>query len=580
MSMKAKYSALWSLLKKANLKTWMLTLAVILTCIEVISIVMQPRVTQHLINQLGGEGFPIQTAIMLGILLIGASIVSGFNAWLLGKVGQDFVMQTRIRIYGSLLRVPVIEFERERAAEPASRLMSDAKLISSFVSMRLKVFISGFLILIGSIIQLWLIDAILTNMIFVCIALAFAIIVPLSSKIMYTSRSIQTKEAVIVGYLAEMFSQIRLLKVFSAERREEQWASEKFKSLNEENVREVYFTSMLAPVTTSLFSVALVVILATASLRLVEGQMTLGSLIAYIMYLFHIVGPVEQLTLFMSSLNKTAGAAIRLAELENIPHEKYQGLAITNGLQDISIQNLQFRYPDQAKDILNINSLQFPAGKVTAIVGHSGSGKSTLFTLLNRLYESRGIYYGDVDITDINLTQWRSKISNVAQDTPVLAGSVRFNLNYGLDKDASDIKCIESLKSAELWAFLKDKEGLDTRVGEDGVNLSGGQKQRLAIARAILHNPDILLLDEATSALDSATETAISHSLSQLMKGRTTIIATHRLHTMNTYDQIVMMSKGNVLNVGSHQYLLKNCPAYRDLIEQQMKIDNFVVRAI
>ncbi len=102
----------------------------------------------------------------------------------------------------------------------------------------------------------------------------------------------------------------------------------------------------------------------------------------------------------------------------------------------------------------------------------------------------------------------------------------------------------------------------------------------MAIARAILHNPDILLLDEATSALDSATETAISHSLSQLMKGRTTIIATHRLHTMNTYDQIVMMSKGNVLNVGSHQYLLKNCPAYRDLIEQQMKIDNFVVRAI
>ncbi|TXK90841.1 ATP-binding cassette domain-containing protein, partial [Parageobacillus sp. SY1] len=208
------------------------------------------------------------------------------------------------------------------------------------------------------------------------------------------------------------------------------------------------------------------------------------------------------------------------------------------------------------------------------IVGPSGAGKTTLFALLERFYtpDEGEILLGETNIEDFDLHSWRSQISYVSQESPMMSGTIRDNICYGLNRDVTDEEIERAAKLANAAEFIERlPKGYLTEVGERGIKLSGGQRQRIAIARALIRNPKILLLDEATSNLDSSSEVLVQKALQQLMEGRTTLVIAHRLSTVVNADQIVVLENGTITGIGTHSELLQTHPLYRELAEQQFQ---------
>ena len=566
----SNYKALFALIRKCKLNGWVLTLIFFLTLTGAVANIAFPLFTRQLVDQLGKSVLPWATIFFVGGLLVFESILEGFTTYLLGKVGEDFVEQTRSRVHSHLLRLPVYEFEKGQSAEPAGRLVNDTKVISELMSNYMGTFISGMFTLVASLIILFFIDGFLTIVLFGCVIGAFLIILPIAGVLTKISREKQEQEAGFIASLAEIFGQIRLVKSSNAEKQETQNAQKQVKSLYSLSMKEIRVLSFLSPIMSLAVSFALVAILVVGAGRVAEGIITIGTLIAFILYLFNVILPLVQLSLFVAALNTAAGAAERLEDIEQTSPEPASGDTTTIAGESIQIQGLRFAYPNQNTPSLSIEQLDIPANQVTALVGSSGSGKSTLFGLLQRFYLCSGIRIGGRALEQFSLQSLRDQIALVAQNSPVLAGSILYNLCYGLAEPPSEDECVRALEQAQLWSFLKTKEGLYTRIGEQGLNLSGGQKQRLAIARGILRKPHLLLLDEATSALDAQTEHSVTKALESFMEDRTTIVAAHRLSTVIRADQIVVMDQGRILDIGKHETLLKSSEHYRKLVEKQL----------
>lgn len=240
--------------------------------------------------------------------------------------------------------------------------------------------------------------------------------------------------------------------------------------------------------------------------------------------------------------------------------------------QTITAENLSFSYSAE-HPILKDVSFEAKPNSVIAFAGPSGGGKSTIFSLLERFYEpiSGAIKIGQQNIQAIDLQEWRAQIGYVSQDSAVFAGSIRDNLQYGLNRILSDEELWHGLSLAYADQFVKDfPEELETEIGERGVKLSGGQKQRIAIARAFLRDPKILMLDEATASLDSQSEEKVQRALDDLMLGRTTLVIAHRLSTIVDADQIYFIEKGSVTGHGTHTELINNHPLYAEYVREQV----------
>lgn len=567
------YQQLAHLLKRSNLKKSGLIVGIALVLIDAASAVGFPYLTQLIVDQFSAQGIVWDLVWVLVIVLVVGSIAQGGASYVLGKLGLQFVHNTRTRLHHHLIRLPVVEFDKTRAAEPAGRLVSDTTVISGLLSEQVIVFISGVTTLVASLVILWFIDAVLTAVLFACVLGAFLMILPLAAGLTKLSTQLQAGEANFIARLSEVFGNIRLLKSAGAEKQEDGLALLEIDYLFAKQLKETKIYAFFGPVVSLAISVSMVVILVVGASRVADGSLTMGALIAFILYLFNIVMPLAGLSAFVAELNKSAGAAQRICELEALALEKTSGGEVKIHKQPIVFTDLRFSYDGEQQPALEISHLTLPANSVTAVVGRSGSGKSTLFSLLNRFYPSSGISVNQVPIEDISLPYWRSQIATVAQNAPVLAGTVRFNLSYGMPEHPSDQAMIAALQDAQLWDFLSNQNGLDTQIDELGTNISGGQRQRLSIASAILRDPSLLILDEATSALDSGTEKAVNQALSTLQSQRTCLIAAHRLNTVIHADQIVVLNKGQVVDVGQHDQLLVRCRHYQKLVEQQLLSD-------
>jgi ATP-binding cassette subfamily B protein AbcA/BmrA len=330
--------------------------------------------------------------------------------------------------------------------------------------------------------------------------------------------------------------------------------------------------ALIGPLFTFVMTAVLVVILGVGGMRVASGLLSPGELVAFILLLFQVIMPMGQFTTLYSRLQKVVGATERIQAILAHEEEPRHSTAIApKGNETITFNNLHFSYVT-GEEVLHGINLTVPARKVTAIVGPSGSGKSTLFSLLEQFYlpGSGSISYGGQAITDYSLASWRSKIGYVSQESPLMAGTIKENMTYGLGREASMDEIRHAAEMAYSSAFIdKLPQGYDTEVGERGIKLSGGQRQRIAIARALLRSPDILMLDEATSSLDSTSEHEVQQALSNLMEGRTTVVIAHRLSTVVDSDQIVVLEQGHVTGTGTHAELISNHPVYRELAQKQ-----------
>ncbi|MGP7817351.1 ABC transporter ATP-binding protein [Niallia sp. 01092] len=531
-----------------------------------------PLFTKNLINDFSLHSLTPERIILLVLAIIIQAVVSGVSIYLLNRIGQSVVAGIRDQLWKKLLLLPVSYFDEHPSGETVSRMTNDTAVVKGLISEHLSNFITGIISIIGSIIVLFVLDWKMTLLMFICLPLSAGILIPLGKKMHQISKGMQDETANFTTVLQQVLTEVRLVKASNAENLEYQSGKKGIANLFQFGLKEAKVQAMIAPVIGLVMMVLLVLILGYGGMRVSSGAITAGALVAFIMYLFQIIMPMAQLANFFTQFQKATGATERISAILDAEEEADGERQAPNMNQSLHVENVHYHYHNKEEVLKDIN-FKMEAGKVTAIVGPSGSGKTTLFSLFERFYQPQqgSISIGGKSIHDFTLLSWRSQIGYVSQESPIVAGTIRDNICYGLERSVTDEELEKVAKMAYADQFISELPNrFDTEVGERGMKLSGGQRQRIAIARAFLRNPKILMLDEATSSLDSKSEKVVQQALSNLMKGRTTIIIAHRLSTVIDSDQIIFLEKGKITGKGTHEQLFNTHSLYREFAEQQL----------
>ncbi|GIO09042.1 multidrug ABC transporter permease [Brevibacillus reuszeri] len=580
MSTKQKHTSgklrpFFHLIKETKPSKLMLGTALFLSIATTLVSLVIPLFTKDLI-----DGFTL-SSISKGqiVLLIGAfiaqAVVSGLSIYMLNHVGQKIVAALRDRLWKKLLVLPVPYYDNNRTGETISRMTNDTGVVKGLITDHLSNFFTGTISIIGSIATLLYLDWQMTMTMLIAVPLALLILLPLGRQMYKISKGLQDETASFTTIMTQVLSEIRLVKSSNAEPHEYASGKRGIDKLFHFGIREGRVQAMIGPLMSLVIMVLLVVVMGYGGMRVSSGALTAGELVAFILYLVQIMMPLGQFTHFFTQLQKAMGATERIiTTLEADEEDHTSGKSLENASLPIRVENVSFAY-ENGETILNDVSFTIQAGKVNAIVGPSGSGKTTLFSLIERYYlpQQGQIKLGDESIADFTLASWRSKIGYVSQESPLIAGTIRENICYGVFREVSDEELRKAAEMAYADGFISEfPDGYDTEVGERGVKLSGGQRQRIGIARALLRDPQILMLDEATSSLDSKSEIIVQQALQNLMKGRTTLVIAHRLSTVVDADQILFMEKGRITGKGTHDELFDSHDMYKEFATQQLRV--------
>ncbi|GKU82107.1 ABC transporter ATP-binding protein [Niallia sp. NCCP-28] len=562
----------FQLVKQTKPSKVMIGIALLLSLATTGVALLVPLFTKNLINDFSLSSLSPSRIAMLVLAIIVQALASGFSIYLLNRIGQSVVAGIREQLWKKLLVLPVSYFDEHPSGETVSRMTNDTSVVKGLISEHFANFITGIISIIGSIIVLIVLDWKMTLLMFIVIPLSAFILVPLGKKMHHISKGMQDETASFTSILQQVLSEIRLVKASNAEKSEYENGKKGIMNLFTFGLKEAKIQALIGPLMSLVMMVLLVLILGYGGMRVSTGAITAGALVAFIMYLFQIIMPMAQLAQFFTQFQKATGATERIRAILDADIEKDGKQLVENMNETIYIDNVHYSY-NNGEEVLKDINFTIEAGKTTAIVGPSGSGKTTLFSLFEQFYapQKGTISIGSDSIHDFSLLSWRSQIGYVSQESPIVAGTIRDNICYGLDRAVSEKELQEVAKMAYADQFISElPNGFDTEVGERGMKLSGGQRQRIAIARAFLRNPKILMLDEATSSLDSKSEKVVQLALSNLMKGRTTIVIAHRLSTVIDSDQIIFLEKGKITGKGTHEELFHAHSLYREFAEQQL----------
>ena len=545
-------------------------LASVITTLVGLSI---PLLTRELVDGFAVSSLSINLIIVIGVVFIAQALIDGYSTYLLAAVGQQIVARMRERMWLKLTRLPVSYFDKKQSGESVSRLVNDTGIVKDLISQHFPQFITGIISIIGAIIILFIMDWKMTLLMLISVPITMAFMMPLGGKMAKISRGLQDETATFSGNIQQTLSEIRLMKSSNAEQVEETKGISGIKNLLSYGLREARIFALIGPLMYFVIMVVVVVIIGYGGIRVADGTLSTGSLVAFLLYLFQIIMPVTMFAMFFAQLQKAKGATERIIEILDVSLEEGQdGLEIDITNEPIHVLDVSFAYSED-EPVLNGVSFEAQPGEMIAFAGPSGGGKTTIFGLLERFYNPTAgeIRIGHTPINDLSLASWRSQIGYVSQDSAMMAGTIRENLCYGLEEKIADERLWEVAKMAYADQFIQSfPKGLDTEVGERGVKLSGGQRQRIAIARAFLRDPKILMMDEATASLDSQSESVVQQALTRLMKGRTTFVIAHRLSTIVDADKIIFIEKGQVTGIGTHHELTQSHDLYRKFSEQQL----------
>ena len=387
------------------------------------------------------------------------------------------------------------------------------------------------------------------------------------------SGDIQHGQASLSDRLSQIFQGVRLVKAYGMEGHEKDLAGNSIQRVRDLMLKSVRIANLSTPVNETLVGIVVLGIIVYGGFQVAAGESTAGQLLSFITAFTMAYEPMKKLARLNNMLQMGLGATDRVFEMLDTDI----GITDSDGAQEvvfkepeIKLKDVKFKYNiEDDKKALNDVSITMPAGKVTALVGRSGSGKTTIMNLIPRFFDvSEGqVLIDGHDVRDLTKNSLRGNISLVSQDITIFDDTVWANIGYGKDGAYQD-EIIKAAIAAEADDFIRElPQGYDTKLGEDGVSLSGGQRQRISIARAILRDAPILLLDEATSALDNEAERAIQKTLSEVQKGRTTLVIAHRLSTIQNADQIIVMDAGKVAEQGTHDLLMQNDFTYARMVQ-------------
>lgn len=514
--------------------------------------------------------------ILLGVTGLVLTLMQFLQGVLGVWIGSHIMGDMRKEIYENLMRLSVSYFDRRQTAQFIARVNSDAESIRQFLTEGVLYIVGQLMLLIAIMVMMFSLDwklalfALLPSP----IVLLFSMIIwPRVQHLWYKQWQSTNKLNMIVG---DTLQGIRVVKAFGQEGQEQT----RYMDGNRALVNQTFKTDGLWQGVFPLFSFitgsGMLLVWYFGGLSVISDDITLGTLLAFVAYLGMFFGPLQWFNQMISWVTRAISSANRIFEIIDTPSEvpdNKDAIVLDKIKGHVQVEGVTFGYEKHQPVIKNIN-LDVNPGEMIGLVGHSGAGKSTLINLVTRFYDPNEgrILLDGVDLKNLKQEQLHQSIGVVLQETFLFDGTISENIAYS-KHDATPEDIMRAAKIANAHEFVvKMSDGYDTKVGERGHRLSGGQKQRIAIARAILHDPRILILDEATASVDTETERKIQVAISRLVKGRTTFAIAHRLSTLRNADRLVVVDKGAIAEVGTHEELLGKKGIYYKLVEAQREL--------
>ncbi|AIC93064.1 ABC transporter ATP-binding protein [Shouchella lehensis] len=561
----------------------LLTMAFTLSLVQTGLSLVIPLIAMDLVNLLIEESFNGLLLVGLVLLFVTQVVLSGLSLYLMIYIGEKVIVRLRDDLWNRVVRLPLTFYDKNNSGEIMSRITNDTNVMKNFFIDHLVPFVTGLISIIGSFIILFVLNWSMALLFLIIFPLAFFVIKPLGKRMYSVSRDLQQETASFQGDLSRVLGDVRLVKFSVAEKQEAAEGTKRATKLYHYGLSTGKILAIVAPLMTAIILLVLVMIIGYGGYQVATGSLSAGALVAVVFYIFQIINPLSMMAQFFTQAQKAMGATERVYLLLQEEHEgsrdpvKEPVRKKQHTFRGIRFSNVGFSY-DPERSILKNISFTAEKNHVTAIVGPSGTGKTTMFSLVERFYavEEGDILFNNDSIYSYTLEEWRRKIAYVSQESPIMSGSIRKNVTYGLKQAKSDQTIYEALGKANLMSDIMGlPKGLDTEVGERGIRLSGGQRQRMAIARAILRDADILLLDEATAHLDGQSEALVQDALNELMRERTTLIIAHRIATVQNANNIVVVENGEVTDQGIHEDLYKRNTLYHQLVNRQMLSNNY-----
>jgi ATP-binding cassette subfamily B protein AbcA/BmrA len=543
-------------------------MAILLSCLTTALSLKIPLLLKQVIDH--GKMLSRTSSLgQIGFCLLISSLLEAGSQYLLSLAGDERIRDMRLLLQEKLLRLPWNYYKENSRGSLLSHVLNDSSVVKDFAVSVLPSALVSLLTVAASLGILLSLDVKMTLVIVLTFALIASSAFPLGKINEHFAYQNQAKLSRVSADLDENLANIKLIKLTNAQAGVLQKFRGDLQDLFALSRKTDAVFSVTGPLQTVLTLAGFLLILLYGSQRLANGSLSLGMLSSFIMYMFGIISPINNLGNFYMSYAEARGSLKAISEILAQPDEADPGQQLPKKAADLKVRDLTFAYPGSQRPVLRDLSLDFKEGAKTALVGPSGAGKTTLINLLTRLeagYQGQ-ILLGDLEAKSCSLPAWRDLFSVVAQDNNIFAGTVADNLLFGLEKTVSRSDMIRALQVANLWPELD----LDTRTGEGGWKLSLGQSQRLQLARAYLRDAPCLILDEATANLDPESEAKVSQAVDRIAQEKIVIIIAHRLSTIANADKIYFLDQGQVQAAGRHEDLLKRLPKYRAYVEDQLR---------
>ncbi|MFF2511972.1 ABC transporter ATP-binding protein [Streptomyces sp. NPDC058086] len=534
-----------------------------------------PLVARGLIDDLSHDRSIGRALIGMAALVVTNAAVGAMGSYVLRRTAESVVLGARRALSSYLLRLRIPAVDRSEPGDLMARITSDTTLLREVTTDSLVGIGTGGLTLVATVVMMGLVDVVLLGVtlgVILCAGTVLGVIVP---RINRASKQAQDAVGVMGASLERILGALRTVKASGAEHREEQTIHAAAEESWRQSVRAAKWSAAAGNTAGLAMQIAFITVLAVGGARVATGAIGVGTLVAFLLYVFYLMSPIQQVVGAITQYQTGAAALARIQEALRLPAEP-DALpaplpAPGSAPAALAFDDVRFRYADDLPYVHHGVTFAVPARGMTAFVGPSGAGKTTVFSLIERFYDPEA---GVITVDGRPLEEWdlprlRSAIGYVEQDAPVLSGSLRDNLLLG-NPEADDADVTRVLKTTRLDGLVaRLPRGLDTLVGHRGTKLSGGERQRVAIARALLRHPRLLLLDEATSQLDAVNEAALRDTVADVARTTTVLVVAHRLSTVTMADRIVVMDAGRVRAVGTHRELVAGDPLYAELAATQ-----------
>ncbi len=491
------------------------------------------------------------------------------SAYAINWVSNKLVMDLRDEMFGKLLSLPTRYYDDHATGNLISKLTFDVTQVTSAATTVVTVAVRDSIVMVGLLGWLFYLNWKLT-LLSLLMAPVIALVISIIGKRMRTnSRDTQDAMGSITQVIEESISAHKVVKLFGGQQYESRRFNEQINWLRRFTMKQAAAGAANVPIVQMVAAVALAAVIYLATLQSNADEVTVGGFVSFIMAMLMLTAPLKRLTGVSEYLQRGLAAAESVFALLDTESEIDGGTRTIGRVRgELQFDNVQFSYAPDARPALRNIILHIRPGENIALVGASGGGKTTLANLVPRFYipTSGAILLDEHNLADLTLASLRANIALVSQEVVLFNDTVAANIAYGQMREVPEAEIVAAAQAAHAMEFIREwPQGLDTLVGERGIKLSGGQRQRIAIARAILKDAPILILDEATSALDSESERHVQAALENLMQGRTTLVIAHRLSTIEKADRIVVLQKGEIVEIGTHRELLAKNGVYSQL---------------